>query len=60
MKQFNELHGNEPSEPPRECNIQPSEGQFKSCNHPSKTSPVVSDLMERLNTHAVENGYVEI
>ena len=60
MNQFNALHGDEPNEPPIECNIQPPAAQFKSINSPSKTNPVISAIMGRLNHHAIDNGDVKI
>ena len=41
MNQFNELHGDETKEPPREWNSQPPESHFKSRTSPSRTNPVV-------------------
>ena len=60
MNQFTALHVDEPTEPPREWNIQPLEDQFKSRAYPSKTSPVVSTSMERLNIIAIGNSDVKV
>ena len=60
MKHFNSLRGNEPTEPPRERNSQPTEVHFKYCTSPPKTSPVVWAIVGRINHRAVDNGYVEI
>ena len=56
MNQFNALHGDEPKEPPRECNSQPPGAHFKSKSSPSRTNPVVSYIMGKLNHHAIDNG----
>ena len=45
MNPFNALHGDEPKEPPRECNSQPPTAHFKSRSSPSRTNPVVSAIM---------------
>ena len=58
MDQFNEIHGDKPDEPPREWNIQHPEVHFKSCTSAPNTTPVVSDIMGRINHHAVHNGGV--
>ena len=60
MDQFNTLHVEEPNEPTRECNIQPPAYHFKSTTSPPKTSPVVSDIMGRLNHNAIDNGDVAV
>ena len=60
MNNFNALHGDEPKEPPREWNSQPPETHFKSRTPPSKTNPVISVIMGRLNHHAIDNGDVKI
>ena len=54
--QFNALHGDKPKEPPREWNRQPPEDHFKSRSYPSRTNPVVSAIMGKLNHHAIDNG----
>ena len=43
-----------------ECNIQPPAAHFKSKTSPPNTIPVVSNVMGRLNYHAIDNGYVEV
>ena len=58
--QFNTLHGDEPTETPREWNIQPTIYHFKSSTSTPKTIPVVSDIIGRLNHHAIDNGNVEV
>ena len=60
MNQFNALHGKEPSEPPREWNIQLPSAHFKPRNSTKKTSHVVSDIMGGLNHHSIDNGDVEV
>ena len=55
MNQFNALHGDEPKEPPREQNRKPQENHFKYRSSPSRTNPVVSDIMGRLSHHAIDN-----
>ena len=60
MNQFNDVHGKEPNELPREWNIQPPEAQFKSRTYPPKTSPVLSDIMGRLYHNAIDNSDVEV
>ena len=60
MNQFNALHGNEPTDPPRDWSSQPPEAHFKSRTSPPRTSPVVSDIMGRLNHRAIDNGDVEV
>ena len=59
MNQLNALHCDEPTDPPREWKIQPPEAHFKSRTSPPKTSPVVSDIIEVINHHSVDNGDVE-
>ena len=56
---FNALHGEEPTDTPREQNSQPTVDHFKSRNSPPKTSPVVSYMMGRLNHHDIDNGDFE-
>ena len=60
MNQFKKIHGEVPNEPPREWNIQIPASNFKSRTSPPKISPVVSDIMERLNPHSIESGDVEV
>ena len=60
MNQFNNLHGDEPTDPPRECNSQPPAAYFKPRTSTTKTSPVVSVIMGRLNHHVINNGSVEV
>ena len=58
MNQFNSLHGDEPTDPPRECNSHPPAYHFKYNTSLLKTSPVVSAITGRLNQHAIDNGDV--
>ena len=60
MNEFNDLHGDEPTEPLREWNIQPLSDHFKSRNSPPNTRLMVSSIMGRLNHHAIDNGNVEV
>ena len=60
MNQFNALHSEEPKEPPREWNIQPPEAHFKSRSSLSRTNPVISAIMGKLNHRAIDNGDVKI
>ena len=60
MNKINDLHGEEPNKPPREWSIQPPAAHFKSSNYPPNTSPVVSDIMGRLNHHSIDNGDVKV
>ena len=60
MNKFNSLHGDEPTDPPRDWNIQPLAAHFKSSTSPPKTNPVVSAIMGRLNHHAICNVDVEV
>ena len=59
MNQFNDFHGDELTDPPIEWNSQHPSANFKSRNSPPKTSPMVSDIMGRLNHHAIYNVDVE-
>ena len=54
INQFNALHGDEPKQSPREWNSQPPEAHLKSRSSPSRTSPVVSDIMGKLNHCAID------
>ena len=56
MNQFNALHSDKPKEPPRERNSQPPADHFTSRSSPSITNPVVSDIMGKLNHHAIDNS----
>ena len=60
MNQFNALHGEKPKKPPREWNSQPPAAHFKSRSSTFRTSPVVSDIMGKLNHHAINNGDIKI
>ena len=42
--------------PPIEWNSQPPAACFKSRSSPSRTNPVVSAIMGKLNHHAIDNG----
>ena len=56
MNQFNALHGDEPTDIPRELNIQPPSAHFKSSTSPHKTSPVVPSILGILTHHSIDNG----
>ena len=60
MNQFNALNWDEPNDPQREWNSQPTSDQFKSRTSPPKTSPVVSAITGTLNNHAIDIGGVEV
>ena len=60
VNQLNDLCGDEPTDTTRECNSQHPTSHFKSRTSPPKTSPVISDIMVRLNHHAIDNGDVEV
>ena len=54
MNQFNAFHSDRKTDPPREWDSQPPEAHFKYGNSPTKTSHVVSSIMERLNNHDID------
>ena len=56
MNQFNALNGDEPKEPHREWSSQPPAAHFKYRSSPSRTNPVVSAIMGKLNHYAIDNG----
>ena len=60
MNQLNTLHVEEPTEPPRECNSQHPETEFKSMTSPSITIPLVSATMGRINHPSIDFGDVEV
>ena len=60
MNQFNALHGEETTEPPREWNIQPPADHFRPSSSPPKTSTMVSAIMGRLDHRDIDNGDVEV
>ena len=60
MNNFNALHGDEPTETTREWNSQPKAAHFKPITSPPNTSTVVSDIMGRLNQHAIDIGDAEV
>ena len=60
MNQFNALHGDETNEPPRDWNSNPPAAHFKYRTSPSKTNPVISAIMGRLNHHSIDNGDVKV
>ena len=60
MNKLNVLNGDEPNEQPMEWNSQPTAANSKSRTSPSKTNPVISAIMGRLNHHAIDNGDVEV
>ena len=60
MNQYNSLRGGEPNEPSREWNIQPPAVHFKSGTSPSNTSPVISDIVGRLNHSTIDKDDVYV
>ena len=54
------MNGEETTDPPREYNSQPTAYHLKFRGPSTKTSTVVSDIMERLNNHTIDNGDVEV
>ena len=60
MNQFNNLHGDEPNEPPGEWNSQSPEDRFKSRTSPPKTILIVSAIMGTLNHYAIDNVDFEV
>ena len=60
INQFNALYGEEPNEPPREWNIQPSVDHFKSITFTTKISHVVSAFMGRINHRAIDSNDFEV
>ena len=60
MNQLDALHGDEKYEPPRYSNIQTAAVHFKYQTSTPKTSPMVLDIMGRINHHLVDNGDVEL
>ena len=57
---INNIYGNEPIKTPRYWNNQPPLVYFKSRTSPPKTTPVVLDIMWRLNHHTIDTGDVEV
>ena len=55
MNQFNVLHGDEPTDPPRYYNIQPPAAHLKSRTSLPKTIPLVSAIRGRLNHRSIDN-----
>ena len=55
INQFNTLCGDEPTDPPREGNIQYIAAHFQYRTSLTKTNPLVSAIMGRLNRHAIDN-----
>ena len=55
MNRFNEIHVEEPNEPPRDWDSQSPAAHFKSRTATTKTSPVVSDIIGRLNHYTIDN-----
>ena len=60
MNKFNALYGDKTTDPPRDCNSQPSVAPFKSSTSHPKTSPVISSIMGRLNNNTIDNGGVNV
>ena len=60
MNQSKALNYEKPTNPPREWNSQNPAVNFKYFTSYPKTSPVVLDIMGRLNNHAVDNCDVKV
>ena len=60
MNKFNDIHGEEPNEPPREWKRQSPESQFKPRTSPPQIIPLISDTMGILNHNIIDNGGVEV
>ena len=60
MNKFNAVHGNKPTDPRREWNIQPSACHFKYGIFPPKASPVVLFIIGWHTSHAIDNDDVEV
>ena len=60
MNQLNRLRGDEPTDPPIDCKIQPLAVQLKSRTYPPNKSPIFLAVMGILNHHVVHNGDVEV
>ena len=60
MNEFNDLCGDEPTDPPRECNSQLPAAQYYYRISPPKISTLVSAITGRLNNCAIDNGDVEL
>ena len=59
MNQLNSLNDYEPTDPPREWNIQLKEAHFKYRTSPTKSSTLISDIMGMLSHHSIDNGDFE-
>ena len=60
MNQLNTLCGDEPTDPPIDCNILPLAVQLKYRTSPPNKSPVFLAIMGIINHHVVDNGDVEV
>ena len=60
INQYNSLHGDEPTEPPIECNIQPPSVNFKYHTSPTKSIPVFLTLTVRINLCVINNFDIEV
>ena len=60
MNKFNDLHGNEPTDPPQDWISEPRSYHFKYRNSYSNNIPVDSDIMGKLNHHAIDNVDVNV
>ena len=64
--QFNEVHGNTQHEPTKEWTRTSPAAQLKSPNSTTRSStdkinsPIVSDIIGKLNHYAVDNGDIEV
>ena len=60
INKLNALHDEEPNDTQRESNIKHPADNLEYRISPPKTSHVVSDIIERLNYHAIDNGDFEV
>ena len=60
INKFNAHHDEKPKEPPIEWSSQPPAYHLKSTTSPSRTNPLISDIIGELNHHAIDNGDVKI
>ena len=60
MNKFDAIHGDKPKEPANEQNRHPTTAHFKYRTSTSRTNPVISAIMGKLNHHAINNVDVKI
>ena len=60
MNEINALNGDKPTDSSRQWNMQPPPVNLKYRTYTPKTTPVVLDIMGRLNHHVIDNGNVEV